>query len=226
MLIAGSADLLLMFLGLELMVLPGYVMAGYHKSRRLLDRGRDQVLPARLVLERDPAVRARVRVGHDRHDADRRRLRRSSRSIVSGGAPLAPGARPRARVHDHGRRVQDRGGPVPLLDARRVPGLPDAGHRLPVGRAEDRGVRADHPAVRRRARPARGRLERRDHDPRGADDDPRQPRRAGPGQRQADAGVLLDRAHRLHAGRVRRLRRGRAGRDVRACSTTARRTRS
>ncbi len=32
MLIAGSADLLLMFLGLELMVLPGYVMAGYHKS--------------------------------------------------------------------------------------------------------------------------------------------------------------------------------------------------
>ena len=32
MLIAGSADLLLLFLGLELMVLPGYVMAGYHKS--------------------------------------------------------------------------------------------------------------------------------------------------------------------------------------------------
>src|SRR5262245_32613451 len=32
MLIAGSADLLVMFLGLELMVLPGYVMAGYHKS--------------------------------------------------------------------------------------------------------------------------------------------------------------------------------------------------
>ena len=71
MLISGSADLLVMFLGLELMVLPGYVMAGYHKSRRLLDRGRDQVLPARLVLERDPAVRARVRVGPDRHDAHR-----------------------------------------------------------------------------------------------------------------------------------------------------------
>jgi NADH-quinone oxidoreductase subunit N len=32
MLIAGSADLLVMFLGLELMVLPGYIMAGYHKS--------------------------------------------------------------------------------------------------------------------------------------------------------------------------------------------------
>lgn len=32
MLIAASADLLLLFLGLELMVLPGYLLAGYHKT--------------------------------------------------------------------------------------------------------------------------------------------------------------------------------------------------
>jgi NADH-quinone oxidoreductase subunit N len=32
MLIAASADLLLLFIGLELMVLPGYLLAGYHKS--------------------------------------------------------------------------------------------------------------------------------------------------------------------------------------------------
>ena len=32
MLIAGSTDLLLLFLGLELMVLPGYLLAGYHKT--------------------------------------------------------------------------------------------------------------------------------------------------------------------------------------------------
>ena len=32
MLIAASADLLVLFLGLELMVLPGYLLAGYHKS--------------------------------------------------------------------------------------------------------------------------------------------------------------------------------------------------
>jgi NADH-quinone oxidoreductase subunit N len=30
MVIAGSADLLVLFLGLELMVLPGYLLAGYH----------------------------------------------------------------------------------------------------------------------------------------------------------------------------------------------------
>jgi NADH-quinone oxidoreductase subunit N len=32
MLISASADLLLLFLGLELMVLPGYLLAGYHKT--------------------------------------------------------------------------------------------------------------------------------------------------------------------------------------------------
>jgi len=32
MLLAGSTDLLLLFLGLELMVLPGYLLAGYHKT--------------------------------------------------------------------------------------------------------------------------------------------------------------------------------------------------
>jgi len=32
MLIAASTDLLLLFIGLELMVLPGYLLAGYHKS--------------------------------------------------------------------------------------------------------------------------------------------------------------------------------------------------
>lgn len=32
MLIAGSADLIVLFLGLELMVLPGYLLAGYHKN--------------------------------------------------------------------------------------------------------------------------------------------------------------------------------------------------
>jgi len=32
MLISGSADLLLLFLGLELMVLPGYLLAGFHKT--------------------------------------------------------------------------------------------------------------------------------------------------------------------------------------------------
>ena len=72
MLLAASGDLLVLFLGLELMVLPGYVLAGYHKTDGLQHRGRDQVLPARLVLERDLPVRPRVRLGHHGHHEHRR----------------------------------------------------------------------------------------------------------------------------------------------------------
>ncbi|HLO35521.1 MAG TPA: proton-conducting transporter membrane subunit, partial [Candidatus Deferrimicrobium sp.] len=39
MVIAASADLLLLFLGLELMVLPGYLLAGYHKSDNFSTEG-------------------------------------------------------------------------------------------------------------------------------------------------------------------------------------------
>ena len=168
MLLAASGDLLVLFLGLELMVLPGYVLAGYHKTDGYSTEGAIKYFLLGLVLERDLPVRARVRVGHHR----------ARRNIAAGrGAPAArsaparlpmtPGLGPGPRVPDHRRRVQDRGGPVPLLDAGRVPGLADAGHRLPLGRAQGRRVRADHPAVRRTAlAAARRRLERRDHRPR------------------------------------------------------------
>ncbi len=39
MLVAGSADLLLLFLGLELMVIPGYLLAGFHKRDALSTEG-------------------------------------------------------------------------------------------------------------------------------------------------------------------------------------------
>ena len=135
MLISASADLLLLFLGLELMVLPGYLLAGFHKTDALLDRGRDQVLPARLVQLGDLPVRARVRLGPDRDDAARRRRRRRSPAIVAGDAPLSPGLAMGLAFLTTGVAFKIAAVPVPLLDAGRVPGLADAGHRLPVGRA-------------------------------------------------------------------------------------------
>ncbi|MDA8237414.1 MAG: proton-conducting transporter membrane subunit, partial [Chloroflexi bacterium] len=39
MLVAGSADLLVLFLGLELMVIPGYLLAGFHKRDALSTEG-------------------------------------------------------------------------------------------------------------------------------------------------------------------------------------------
>ena len=82
MLIAASTELLLLFIGLELMVLPGLPAGRVSQDRLVLDRGRDQVLPARLVQLGHLPVRPGVRVGPDRDDdrgrASRRRSRRSS----------------------------------------------------------------------------------------------------------------------------------------------------
>ncbi len=52
-----------------------------------------------------------------------------------------------------------------------------------------------------------GRLAADHRDPRRDDDDARQPRRPRPEQRQADARLQLDRPHRVHARRARRVRR-------------------
>src|SRR6185503_690636 len=73
--------------------------------------------------------------------------------------------------------------------------------------AEGRRVRADPAAVRRGPRTARGLVAPRRDDPGGADDDRRESRGAHAGQREADAGVQLDRPHRLYAGRARGVRR-------------------
>ena len=97
--------------------------------------------------------------------------------------------------------------PIPLLGARYVRRRADARHRVPFGRVEGRRVRrpAQHHLLRllrnerRRRRPVvAGGL-----DPRGRVDDPRQPRCAPPDQHRAHARVLLDRAGRLHARPVR-----------------------
>ena len=151
MLIAGSTDLLLLFLGLELMVLPGYLLAGYHKTDAystegaikyfLLGSFSSAIFLFGLAFVWGLTGTTRVDGVADGAVGHRRRL----------GAALGR-ARPRARVPDDRRRIQDRGGPVPLLDAGRVPGLADPDHRLPVGRAQGRRLRAHPAAVRRGAR--------------------------------------------------------------------------
>ena len=192
MLIAASADLLILFIALELMVLPGYLLAAYHKSDAYSTEGAIKYF---LLGSFSSAIflfgLAFVwgLTGHDQHgrggggaQRDRGRNFASFAGLAMGLALLTTGV-----------AVQDRGRAIPLLDARRVPGLADAGHRLPVGRPEARRVRADPSPLRRRALPA-GRVVAAGHPCAvDADDDARQPRRADPGQRQADAGVQLDR---------------------------------
>jgi hypothetical protein len=132
MLISGAADLLVLFIGLELMVLPAACWR-LREARRLVDRGGDQVLLARLVQLGDLPVRVGVHLGPDRLDPDlgrrdRARGDRRREGAAVGRAGNGPG------VPDDRRGLQDRGRAVPLLDAGRLPGIADTGHRLPVGR--------------------------------------------------------------------------------------------
>ena len=200
MLISASADLLLLFLGLELMVLPGYMLAAFHKTDAFSTEGAIKYF---LLGSFSSAIflfglsfvwgltgTTRIDAIADRPGQDRGR--RGPAVARAGDGPGLP---------DHRRRVQDRRGAVPLLDPGRVPGLADADHGLPVGRPQGRRLRADPAPVRRSARPAGRLVDAGRHRAGHADHDPRQPRRAHAGQRQADARLQLDRPHRLHARR-------------------------
>ena len=155
MLIGGARDLLLLFIALELLVLPGYMLAGYAKRDGLSTEGAikyfllgsfsSAIFLFGLVLVFGYTGTTNIaedRGGHH-HDRLGGRARRPG-----------PGSADGTRPADHRRRLQDRRRALPLLDARRVPGLADAGHRLSLGRAQGRCVRA-HPA------PVRGGARRR-----------------------------------------------------------------
>ena len=79
MILAGSTDLLLLFLGLELMVLPGYLLAGYHKTDAYSTEGAIKYFLLGLVQLGHLPVRPGLRVGPDRHDPRRRGRRRAGR---------------------------------------------------------------------------------------------------------------------------------------------------
>ena len=170
-----------------------------HQAEPAVERGGGQVLPARRVLARHPAVRhvAAVRpVGHDATCA--------SMATAFAGQERDPRLRARGHPGRRRHRLQDRRGAVPHVGARRLRRGADADHRVPVGRLEGGVVRdaaADLPrgaAVdeRRLAAAVRGAGDRHD--------DGRQRRRADADEHQADARVLVDRARRLPADRRRR----------------------
>ncbi len=206
MLLAGAQDLLILFIGLELLVLPGYMLAGFAKRDGLSTEGAIKYFLLGSFSSAILLFGLAFVFGYTGTT--------SIKAIADGLAGLRGwrGAAGRAghgpRAAGDGRRVQDRGGAVPLLDARRLPGLADAGHRLPLGRSQGGRVRAPAAAVRGGARADPGRLGARHGHPRGHHHDRRQPRGPGPGQHQADAGLQLHRAHRLHHGRADGVRGG------------------
>ena len=116
------------------MVLPGYLLAGFAKRDALSTEGAIKYF---LLGSFSSAIflfgLAFIwgLTGTTRIDGVATASRRSS----AGSAPLLAGPGDGPRVPDDRGGVQDRRGALPLLDAGRLPGLADAGHRLPVGRA-------------------------------------------------------------------------------------------
>ncbi len=111
------------------------------QDRSVQQRGRPEVLPARQLRQRHHAVRNQLAVRPHRHHQHRRdrRVGRGPDGRRPPGGDRVPAGR---------RRVQDRGGAVPLLDPGRVPGGAYADHRVPVGRAQARCLRPPDPCLR------------------------------------------------------------------------------
>ena len=225
MLIAASTDLLLLFLGLELMVLPGYMLAAYHKSDGYSTEGAIKYF---LLGSFSSAIflfgLAFVwgLTGTTRVDG----VADALLGVAAGTPAFSPGLAMGLAFMTTG--VAFKIAAVPFHywtpDAYQGSPTPVTGY-LSVGPkigafaliirlfVEALGpLKADWlPVV--------------DH-PRGADDDARQPRRADPGQRQADARLQLDRPHRVHARRASRPSPADSSSGWRACCSTERRTRS
>ena len=203
-LLAMAQNLVSFFIALELLSMPLYVLCASAVRREASLESGPQVPGDRLAGLGDPPLRVRAALR-------RRRLDRLRRHRL--GARRRSGRRhPDPDRHRDGRdraRLQDLARPLPPVDARRLPGGADPGHRLHGGGDQGRGVRRLRAPVRDGARPGRREL---GGGARGACRDldrGRQRRRPRPGLAEAAARLLGDRPGRLHAGRGRRLQRDR-----------------
>ena len=160
MLLAASADLLVLFIGLELMVLPGYLLAGYHKSDGYSTEGAIKYFLLGSFSSAIFLFGLAFVWGLTGTTADRRGRRRAGRARPPAAA-LSAGLALGLAFMTTGVAFKIAAVPFHYWTPGRVPGLADAGHRLPVRRPEGRGVRPDPAAVRGGAGPAQGRLDRR-----------------------------------------------------------------
>ena len=121
-----------------------YVLAAFNRDDLALDRGRPEILRPRRALLGHAALRRSLIYGFTGTT--------SFAGIADGAAWRAALARPdlRPRVPDRRPRLQGLGRAVPHVDARRLRGRADAGHRLLRRRAQGRRLGA----VRRACDPA------------------------------------------------------------------------
>lgn len=212
----AANDLLTLFIALEVFSLPLYLMCALarHAAAHVAGVG-GQVLPPRRLLLRLPPLRRRPAL----RLLGLRLVRRDRRRRRWHADQQRPGPRPddgqrRAAPDRHGpgpdgAALQGRCRPVPHVDARRLPGRPDPGHRFHGRRHQGRRLRRPAPpALRGAARDALG-LAAGDVGRRHRHDGGRRDRRRHPDRREAAAGLLLGGARGLHPRRCDRRHPGR-----------------
>ena len=197
MLFPAANDLLTMFVALEVLSLPLYLLCGLARRRRLLSQ---EAALKYFLLGAFSSGFFLYGVALIYGFAGLDGVRGDQR-----GGPQRRG-QPGPAVHGHGPAlgrpaVQGRRRSLPGLDARRLPGCPDAGDGVHGRRHQGGRVRRDPAAVLRRLR-LRPVVLAADAVGRRHPDDGRR-RRAGaePDRRQATARLLVGRAHRLPAHR-------------------------
>ena len=137
----SSRDLVSMFIALELLSIPAYMLAAWRKRDRKSNEAGRQVLPARRVRLRGAAVRHEPAVRRHRLDAAHRHRRRDQPTGDLTGLEVVGD-----RVRHRRLRVQGLGRAVPHLGARHLRGRADAGHRVLVGGLEGGRLRRPDPA--------------------------------------------------------------------------------
>ena len=153
----ASTELLLLFIGLELMVLPGYLLAGYHKTDAYSTEGAIKYFllgsfSSAIFLFGLAFIWGMTGTTTVDGVAD------ALSKIVAGEAPLSPGLAMGLAFLTTGVAFKIAAVPFHYWTPDAYQGSPDAGHRLPVGRPEGRRLRPDHPALRRGPVAARRRV--------------------------------------------------------------------
>ncbi len=216
MLFPASNDLLIMFVALEVLSLPLYLLCGLARRRRLLSQEAAMKYFILGAFSSGFFVYGLALVYGYAGSMGFAEIANAVAGRTSGNWLLLTGM----GLMAVGPAVQGRRRAVPVLDPGRLPGRADRGHRLHGRRHEGRGLRGPAAAVLRRLRRralglAAAVLGRRHPDHAG-----RLGGGADPDRRQAPAGLLLDRARRLHARRLPRrplARRHRQRRDLARC---------
>src|SRR6266576_312770 len=176
-----------------------------HPSARMFRRGRDQVLPARRVLDGVSVVWNCARLRRDwrdelRRDQDERRALQSRTQWTAARWD---------RVRAGWSWFQGRGRSVPHVGTRRIRGGPNAYHGLYGGSGEGGCFRRVLPTLARRILESRVRVAPGGVVAGGDYYDRRKPDRAGSAEHQAAACVLEHRARGLHPRRDHRWDRAR-----------------